>query len=152
VALSGQAIDDHGVPVPGRRLTWFVGSRRLGRGRVLTTSGLPGGRRTIRLVAVDVRGHRGVALRKVRIKGVAPRLLTAKVVRRLRRGSRVLRLRVTTTERGTLRAGGRRFAVSRAAHTLAIPVRVPKRGALRLTVRLSAGGATTRQKLRLAIG
>ena len=152
VTLSGQAVDDQGISVPGRRLTWYVGHRRLGRGRIITASGLPGGRRTIRLVAVDARGHRGVAKRRVRIKGVAPRLLTARVARRLRRSSHTLALRVSTTERGKLRAGGRTFVVGRKPHTLSIPVRVPRSGKLKLTVRLSAGGASAHEKLRLPVG
>jgi len=67
--LVGDAHDDGGNPVPDAQLRWFVGRKRVGRGREVSLVGLRARQTTVRLLARD-RGRTGKA--SVTIQVVAP--------------------------------------------------------------------------------
>ncbi|HVL97262.1 MAG TPA: hypothetical protein VM266_15510 [Solirubrobacteraceae bacterium] len=138
--LSGTASDDRGKAIRGKRLRWFAGKRRIGRGERTTVSGLPAGTRTIRLVARDRSGRKATARVKVKVLGDAPRFLRVDAPKTLAPSSKRLVLRVATTVPARLRIGRQTFRVSRRARRVRVKV---KRGTapLALTLALSAGKA-----------
>ena len=110
--LVGRAVDDRGRVLEA--LTWFAGSRRLGRGpRLLTT--LPGGRYRLRLVA---RGN--AASLPVRIVRPPLRLDTLHYAASVPVKAKRLRVRVGASEAATLTVGGKRYRVGTRARTLVI--------------------------------
>ena len=145
--LSGQAFDPAGDPITGRRLAWFDGKRRLGTGAQVTATGLPAGRRTIRLVAT-VGKTRGQATVRVRVLAVKPRFRVLAAPRRLARSARAVVLRVASTVAARLSVGGLRRSVGLRTVRLVVPVR-PGRSPLVLRLRLSAGGRSTTVVVRI---
>jgi hypothetical protein len=151
-ALSGYAVDDAGHVVPDRRLHWFAGHRRLGRGGSLSVLGLPaGGRVRLRLVATDRRGRRGSASIVVEVTGHPPRFieLTGR-----RAGARSLRLRVASSIPARLRVSGahvrrHRSRVGPAART--VRVRLRGRAGRRVRVRLRLSSGRLASKLELTV-
>jgi hypothetical protein len=148
LSLRGHAFDDTVRLVPGNRLAWFLGRRRIARGANAAVTGLPPGRRRISLVAMDASGRRGTAFVVVNVQGAAPLFLTLRAPRTLGRGARVVGIRVASSLPATLRVGAQRAAVDRRART--VPVRIaPGRGVLRLRLRLTAFGRSTVHVLQL---
>lgn len=146
--LEGEAYDDAGNRLSGRRLQWFAGRTRLGSGSTPSVAGLPAGTRRIRLVATDGRGRRASAAVRVRVAAATPQFLRLDAPASLPAGARRLTLTVASSVRATLQVGGRRVAVGRAARR--VTVRVPAgRALLSVPLRLVAGGKAKR--LRLAI-
>jgi hypothetical protein len=68
LVLSGQAYDDALRPITGKRLTWFDGKRRLGRGATISVRGLPAGTRRLQLRAKDRNGRTGRATVTVKVR------------------------------------------------------------------------------------
>jgi hypothetical protein len=139
LVLSGEGFDDASQPITGRRLTWFADRRRIGRGPRLATADLSPGRQRIRLVARDRTGRRGSATVPVRVIATRPQLLSLSGPKRVGRRARSLRLQIAVSVRARLTVNGRSFPVGRKARSVRIPIRAG-RGAVRLRLRLSAGG------------
>jgi hypothetical protein len=144
--LDGHAYDDTGRLLRGKRLWWFAGSRRLGAGSPLSVTGLQAGSRTIRLVATDAHGQRASASVRVRLVAASPRLLALSVPKRLSPKARRLVARMAATIPARLDAAGKRFHVDRRLRPIVLPVKAGK-GALRLRLRLTAAGRTSRVTL-----
>ena len=144
--LEGSAYNDAGRRLQGRRLQWFVGRRRLGSGEKLSVARLPGGRRRIRLVARDGRGRMGTTSVTIRVIAAAPQFLRLDAPSRLSPTTRRVQLRIASTLPATLRAGGRRFRVTRRAKQTTLRVR-PAATPLSLRLALTAGGRTTRMRV-----
>ncbi len=122
------------------------GAEGPGEGRA---TGLTPGAHVIRLVARDRSGRDGSAKVRVRILAVRPFFTAVSVPARLSRRARSVRLKLATNVDAVLRAGGRRYALSR--RTRAIVVRVtPGRRTLALGVRLSAGRKSATKTLRIS--
>jgi hypothetical protein len=149
VLLQGSGLDVRGRRLPGRALTWFAGSKRLGTGERLLAK-LPAGRVTLRLRASD-RGRVAFAARPLVVTPVALQLTSLRVPDRVAaRASRVA-ITLATTVPATLRAGGRRFRVGSRARRIVIPLPSrPRTGILERQLTLSADGAPQR-RLRMTI-
>jgi hypothetical protein len=149
--LAGKAVDDAHRPLRGRRLQWFLGRKRLGRGSSISVLGLPPGRRTIRLVARDRRGRKASARVRVRVIGAAPQFLDVRAPRKLSPRARRLRLRVAATIPARLRIGRQRYRVGRRLKKLTVRVK-RGRSPLVLKLRLSSGRKGTVRKLLVPRG
>ena len=142
VGLSGEAYDDQGRALTGRRLTWFDGRRRVATGETPTLSGLAAGRHTLRLVARDSAGRTGSATRRIRVVGTPPLFMGLQVPARISPRARAVTIRTGSTVTGTLRVGAQRFTVTRRVRSYRLRVK-PGSGTLTLRLRLSAGGRAT---------
>ena len=151
VYLSASAYDDASARLTGGALRWFAGRRLLGRGPRVSATGLPPGRRRLRVVARDRRGREGSASVVVRVARVTPQFLRLGRPARVARNARRVVLRVTSSVPATLRAGGRRHPVSRRPRRVAVRVR-PGAGRLSLPLRLSAYGRSRSVVLRIPRG
>lgn len=139
LVLRGEAFDDRGRPITGRRLVWRAGRRVLGRGESTSALGLPPGARRIVLVARDAAGRKGRASVRLRMKGASPILLQLKAPKAISRKARRLTLKVAASLPSRLTVRGQRFKVGRKARN--VRVRVPRgRKALKLKATLNAGG------------
>ncbi|MDP8908758.1 MAG: hypothetical protein M3N47_06495 [Chloroflexota bacterium] len=147
--LRGYAFDDALRPLRGRRLTWFVGRNRIGHGERLSVTGLPAGRRRIRLTARDGSGRRTTASVAVRITAVKPLFLVLKGPERLGRRARKVRLRVAASIPATLLVRGQRFGVNRRARSVIVEVPASRRK-LTLRLQLRSGRRNNRATLRIA--
>jgi hypothetical protein len=148
VAFAGKAFDENGRRLAGKRLSWFDGKHLLGRGERIATTGLHAGKRSVRLVARDARGRKSSAAVVVRVTPVQPLFLKLKAPRTLGRTAKRVKLVVAATVPSTLKAGGRKFDVSRRSRTVSVPVATGKKP-LKLTLKLVAGGITTRVTLTI---
>ena len=140
--LSGEAYDDSGAPLTGRRLTWSERRTVLGRGAQISTSALRPGRHRITLRAVDKIGRAKSTTTTVTVRGERPQFLTLDAPASLGARARSFRLRVASSAPGTLTVARRSFRVGRRVRTVKIPVK-PGSGPLTLRLRLSAGGSAT---------
>jgi uncharacterized protein YndB with AHSA1/START domain len=124
VTLIGSATDDFGIPIRGRRLTWYAGRKRLGRGARLRRR-LPAGTRRLRLVARDRTGRKGVASLAVRVR--RPRLRIARLVvpAKVRRKATTMTVRIRTSAPARLTVGRRRYRIGR--RTTKVTIRLPRR-------------------------
>ncbi len=148
LALRGHAFDDAFRLLRGRSLRWATGRRVLARGEGVGVSGLTPGSHVIRLVARDRAGREGSAAVRVQVTAVRPFFVSLSAPRRLARGARSVRLKLATNVASVLRAGGRRYALSRRGRTVTVRVR-PGRGTLALGLRLSAGRKAATKTLRI---
>ncbi len=73
--LQGSAFDDAGRPLTGGHLRWYAGNRLIGRGGLVTVSGLVAGKTTIRLVATDSHGRSSQAVLPLRVDAILARYL-----------------------------------------------------------------------------
>ena len=139
LVAQGEAHDDAGHRLTGRRLTWRLGRRIVGRGQEITVTELPAGRRTLRLTGRDSWGRTGTASVPVRVLPVAPQFVELERPQSISHKSRRVRMRIITNVSATLRIGGRPFHVSRRPRTISVRIR-PGRQALRLHAVLTSGG------------
>jgi hypothetical protein len=151
LVLSGQAIDDAGKILTGRRLQWFAGARRLGRGASLSTADLAPGKQRIRLVAMDRTGRRGSATVLVTVAATVPQLLSLDGPKKVARKARSVTLKLAVSARSNLAVNGRRFTVGQRPKAVRIPIRRGA-GVLKLRLVLRAGGKSTVLKIRLPRG
>jgi hypothetical protein len=144
--LSGEAYDDAGRALRGKRLRWLEGRKLLGRGNAIAVRELRPGRHRIRLEATDGSGRRDSAAVTVRVTQAVPQFLVLTAPKQLAGSARRLKLKVASTVPATLKGGGVRFPVDRKSRSVSIPI---KRGSgeLRLTLQLRAGKRTTRLQL-----
>ncbi len=105
VTLQGQAFDDHGRRLRGRRLVWTSKGRRIGRGESADVPAYRLGRR-VTLTARDRSGRRGTDAVRLRVRKVAPVLTTLRAGR-LSRAARRLRLQVAASLPARVRVSGR---------------------------------------------
>ncbi len=139
LVAQGEAHDDAGRRLGGRRLTWRLGRRIVGRGQEIAATELPAGRRRLRLSVRDAGGRTATASVAVRVLPVAPQFVELDAPRSVGRTARRVRVRVVTNVSATLRIGGRRFHVTRRPRTISVRVR-PGRRAIQLRAVLTAGG------------
>lgn len=144
--LRGEAVAPGGKLLPGKRLRWFDGRRRLGRGAAQSLAGLSPGRHRIRLVATHA-GATGKSELRVRVKSVKPAFLRLDAPRAIARKAKKVKLRVASTVPAELRVAGRRFRVSTRSRRIAVPARGRRAVALRLA--LKAGGRSARHTIRV---
>lgn len=150
--LSGQAFDDSFRRVRPRRLRWFAGRRLLGRGESISVTGLPAGRRRIRLVASDAAGRSGSDSVVVGLTPALPRFLTLRAPAKLRSRARRLVLRVAVTVPARLKARGRSFRLP-ARRLTRVRVPVPRgKKELVLRLRLVGGRRSAVTELRVRRG
>jgi hypothetical protein len=147
LVLSGQAVDDSGKLLGGKRLRWFLGARVLGTGAHIAVAGLRAGHDRIVLVGTDGAGRAGRASVTVVLRAARPLFLVLSAPKRVKRNAGVLKLKVSSSldarlaVRTSVHARAQRFTVSRRPRTLAVHIpRSSKRLALGLS--LSAGGLT----------
>jgi hypothetical protein len=145
--LAGQATDDQQRVLTGKRLTWFAGKRRIGRGDSLSVTDLPPGTQTIRLVARDARGRRGSAQVRIKVQAVAPTFLRLDAPAKVSKTARSVTLTIASSLRARFSAGKVRKAVGRKAKRVRVPI---KAGQPTIGVRLTAHGKTTRAVVTLA--
>ena len=138
--LQGSAFDDANRPLTGRRLRWYVGKRLIGRGGLVTASGLVAGKTTIRLVATDSLGCSSQAVVPLRVDPIIARYLVFEAPLRVSRNARSIRIVVASTVPATFTIAGRRFAVGPNPRALTVGIR-PGRTVLRLacSLRSTAG-------------
>jgi hypothetical protein len=142
LVLSGQAFDDRGDALTGRRLRWRAGRILLGTGADITATGLRAGRHRIDLLARDGAGRTSRASVVVTLSGARPFFLTLTAPKSVKRSARTLRMKLASSLPAKLTVrGGRgtqRFTVGRRART--VTVRIPSgTKALKLRLTLSAG-------------
>lgn len=144
--LSGQAFDDRGRAITGRRLRWLAGRRLLGTGAEISVAGLPATTRRIVLEARDRAGRIGRDVVRVHLAAARPLLLKVSAPQRAARTQRSLRIRVASSiaARLVVRGAGvrtQRFAVSRSPRSLRIAI---PRGRKPLVLRLALRGGDRR--------
>jgi hypothetical protein len=151
LVLSGQAFDDRGNALTGRRLHWRTGRRLLGTGQGITVTGLRAGRHRIDLFARDGAGRTSPASVVVTLSGARPLFLTLTVSKTVKRSARSLRLKLASSlpAKLSVRIAGQRtqrFSVGRKARTLTL--RIP-RGTkpLKLALSLRAGTLVSSRSL-----
>ena len=156
VYLAGGAYDDQHLQLGGKRLQWFDGRRRLGRGPAISAAGLRPGRHVIRLVARDRLGRRAGASVRLRVRAVKPAVLSLAAPEAVGPTARRLRLSIASTvaARVVVRGSGVRSAVARVSRRpRSVSVRVRPGGEpLHLTLALRAGRRLTRVPLAIARG
>ena len=96
LALQGEAFDDRGKLLGGKKLVWTSGKRKLGKGQSLDVPVYKVGR-TIKLTATDSSKRKGTAKLKLKVKKVAP-LLTLLTPGRLGKQSKRIRLRLAAVD------------------------------------------------------
>lgn len=116
-----------------RGLQWFLGKRRIARGRRASVTGLPAGRRRLKVVARGAEGRKASASVLVRVVAVQPRLIRLIAPEKINRRARSVALRVAANVSARLTASGRRYAVGRRVRKIRVPVR---RGAGPLSLRV----------------
>jgi hypothetical protein len=148
LALFGEAFDDAGKAITAAgRLTWFDGSRRVGRGRSVTLMGLSAGSHRLALEARGANGSTGRATVVVKVLGVKPDLQVT-APKSVPRTARTVKLKVASAVPVLVRAGGRTFSVGRKARSISIRVKPGSKAlALRLAVRGGGGKATYTVKI-----
>jgi hypothetical protein len=145
--LSGQAFDDAGKLLGGKRLRWFLGARLLGTGAQISPTALPAGRRRVVLVARDRFGRTGRASVLVTLRAARPLFLVLSAPKRVKPSARSMKLKVRSSldaqlgVRTAARGKAQRFAVSRRLRTLRIRISKGSKS-LELHLALSAGGLT----------
>jgi hypothetical protein len=144
--LRGTAEDDRRRRIPGTRLTWYDGPRRLGAGGSLGVLAPRPGLHRIRLVARDDRGRVGVRQVRIRVLATAPQFLRVEAPPRVGHRARRIPVRVSSTIPATLVVGRQSFAVGRVLRLVAVAVR-PGRKPLTLPLRLKANGGQARAAL-----
>ena len=122
LVAQGAAQDDAGRRLTGRRLTWRLGRRIVGRGQEISAIDLPAGRRRLRLTARDRAGRSATASVPVRVLPVTPQFIELKAPASIRRRARTLRLRVLTNVTAAMRIGRQRFRVGRRPRTIIVRV------------------------------
>ena len=152
VLLEGSAFDDAGNPIPGRRLEWSSGKKRLGRGESADALAYELGRQ-VTLQARDSAGRAGSDRIRLRIEKVSP-IFTALDARRLGARSKEIDLRVASSLPGTLSVSGKgvrgeREGVGPKEETIEIGIRGSVRDAYALKLKLSAAGKRTSQTLQV---
>ena len=150
ITLAGEAHDDAGKAIGGRRLRWYATAKRLGTGARLTVRGLPTGTRRVRLVAIDRFGRRAATSIRLRVFATPPQFTVLRTPARLSRRARTARLRVATAIPATLTVGGRRYNVDRTVRTITIAFRQTASVAV-LRLRLHAAGKTTVRIVRIPL-
>ena len=140
--LEGEAYDDRGTVLRGKRLTWFDGERKLGVGERLSVSGLRPGMRILRLRADDGRGGVANAFVRVQLTSTRPHLLSLKAPDFVKTSARTVALTIATTVPATLQVGGQTFKVGPKAKRISVRVK-PGRQRLELALKLSAGRTNT---------
>ena len=148
VPLAGSAFDDTFRDLSGSRLVWYAGRRRLGTGGLTAARDLQPGRVRLRLVARDRHGRRGSASVRIRVLAARPFFVTLTAPRRISRRARSIRLRVATNVTATLKAGGRRYRVTRHGRSVRVKVKRARR-TLTLSLRLVAHGRSATRTLHL---
>jgi hypothetical protein len=142
--LVGAAFDDIGRAIPGKRLTWLAGRKRLGRGGQIRAK-LPAGTRRLRLLARDSHGRAGTATVRLRVTAPALRIVGLSVPVRVGKKARSVTIRIRPSAPATLTAARKRYRVpaKRTKVTIRLPKK-PKVGVLSIPFRLSArGGSAT---------
>jgi hypothetical protein len=151
--LSGQAFDDRGDALTGKRLRWRTGRRLLGKGEDITATGLRAGRHRIDLLARDGAGRTSRASIVVQLTAARPLFLTLTVPKAVKRTARSLRLKLASSLPAKLAVRGGRgtqsFKVGRRARTLTVRI---ARGTKPLKLRLSlrAGKLVSSRSLSVA--
>ena len=139
LVAAGSAYDDGNRRLTGRRLTWRLGRRVIGRGAEISATDLPAGRHRLRLSARDRRGRIGTSSVSLRVLLVTPQFIELSAPPAITRTARRVRVRVLTNVTATLRIGGQRFRVSRRPRTISVRV-TPGRRPLQLRATLAAAG------------
>ena len=146
--LLGAAFDDAGARLPGRRLTWFAGRRRLGTGERLSVR-LPAGASVLRLVGRDASGRTGVARLSVRVARPPLRLADLRHARRVPRSARSLTVRVQTSAPSILSVAGRRYRLGTRLQRIVVTLpRRPATGVLRVPITAVPRGSAAAGRAR----
>jgi hypothetical protein len=146
--LSGQAFDDAGGALVGKRLRWLLGKQLLGTGTQISATGLRPGRDRIVLAARDRFGRVSRASVLVTVPAARPLFLILSAPKRVKRSARSLRLKVESSlsaqlaVRASAHGKPQRFAVYRRVRKLRVRIH---KGSKRLKLRLSlTAGRLTR--------
>lgn len=146
LTLGGEAYDDRGNPLTGKRLRWLLGKRVLGTSPAPVVTGLPPGRQTIRLEARDASGRVGSASVAVRVFASAPQFTVLQAPARMSPRARSVKLTVASALPGRLSVGGKRYPVGRKPRTISVAVK-PGKAPLVVRLRLSVAGKTSTRAL-----
>jgi hypothetical protein len=141
--LQGEAFDDAGNQLTGRRLSWFAGRRLLGRGELLTVQGVPLDATAIRLVASDAHGRSSQALLPLKVIAVPATFLLARAPTQVAGNARHLKIVVASTVPAVLTIAGVPHPVDRRPRTITIAIR-PGHSTLHLKYVLRSPGGVTR--------
>ena len=137
--LVGSASGDRGR-LPGRALTWFAGSKRLGRGERLQAT-LPAGSVRLRLVARDAGGRAGTATRRLTVAPARLALRGLRVPDRVAPGASRVAVTLAATVPARVRAGGRTFRIGPRARRIRIPLPGrPRTGVVKAELTIAATG------------
>ena len=148
--FSGSAYDEADRVLRGKALRWKAGRKTIGRGESISVADLPLGTRKIVLEAKDRLGRVGRASVPVRLKAVAPRILTLKAPRKASGRSVALKLSVSLTSRLTVTGGARkvRAQVGRRARTVRVRLRGGKTP-VRLKLEVAAAGKSSAVRVQI---
>jgi hypothetical protein len=139
--LSGEAFNQQLQRLPGRRLKWFDGPFRLGRGATLTAGPLPPGTNRIRLQA-SADGRTGSATVVVHVNAVKLPFLKLQIPGHVSPTARAVTLTVASAVPARLSFGRQSFKLTRRSRKLHLRIR-PGRGPLLLRMRVVANGIST---------
>jgi hypothetical protein len=141
--LQGSAYDDSGQLLTGHHLTWYLGSRRIGRGEFATAQRLPAGNTTIRLVARDSHGRSGQAILRLRVIAVPASYLLFDAPLLVSRRSHTVVINVAASTPATFTIAGRHYRVDTKPRAIRFAVR-RGRSLIRLACSLRSRGGVLR--------
>jgi hypothetical protein len=121
--LQGSAYDDTGRPLTGRHLSWYLGTRLIGRGDRLTLHDLKTRSAVIRLVATDARGRSGLATVRLRVRAVAARYLLFYAPLLVSSRAQTLRIIVASSAPATFTIAGTSHAVGLRPRNITVRIR-----------------------------
>lgn len=140
VLLAGTALDDRGLSMSDKQLTWFDGRRKLGRGAQRSLRGLRPGKHRLRLVARDRHRRESAAAVTLRVTGTPPQFTELVAPTSVSPKAKSVTLRVASSLAGsTLSLKRQKAAVGLKARKVKLRVK-PATGPLTLKLRLAVPG------------
>jgi hypothetical protein len=148
VVFEGSAFDDAGEEIPGKRLEWTSGKRRLGRGTSADARAYELGRE-VTLSAQDSARRVGTARVRIKVQKVAP-IFTTLEAKSLKRKGKEIELRVASSLPSSLSVTGKgvrreREPVGPKEERIDLSLNGRSRDSYALKLKLSAQGKRTSQ-------
>jgi hypothetical protein len=122
--LEGSAQNDQGLAIGKKKLTWFLGSKKLGNGATLKVK-LPAGKGKLRLVAEDTGARRGAAEVPITVEKLPLVITKLKLPATLKKGAATGTVTITASANSVLTAGGKRYKLRKGKSTK-VKVKLPK--------------------------
>lgn len=155
LTLQGEAFDDRGKLLGGKKLIWSSGKRKLGKGESVDVPVYKLGR-SIKLTATDSAKRKGKDTLKIKLKKVAP-VLTLLEPGKLAKKSKKLKLRAAAAVPSKLKVSGKGLQAKRGklgtkAKTLKLKTKGKLRKSYEVRLKLSASGKKSQTTVDVSRG